>query len=93
MAAGKNPDPRTGVNYETLGRAVEQALVRDYVELLHNTKRQVWSSLVRGIFFGLGSVIGATLVVAVLLWFLHTLGGLPVVGEYLRGASQTIENK
>jgi hypothetical protein len=42
---------------------------------------------------GLGSVIGATLVVAVLIGVLHLLGGLPVIGQYLQGAGQTIEHK
>jgi hypothetical protein len=92
MAKSK-PDPRTGVDYEKLGRAVEEALVKDYVELLHNTKRQAWSSFVRGIFMGLGSVIGATVVVAILIWILHTLGGVPGVGQYLQGAGQTIQSR
>ncbi len=91
--AKKNPDPRTGVDYEKLGRAVEQALVQDYLDLLGNTKRQIWSAFVRGIFIGLGTVIGATLVVALLLWILHQLGGLPVIGEYLQGVGNTIKSK
>lgn len=91
--AKKNPDPHTGVDYEKLGRAVEQALVRDYIELVGNTKRQIWGAFVRGIFTGLGTVIGATLIVALLIWLLHQLGGLPVVGYYLQGVGQTIQQK
>jgi hypothetical protein len=93
MAKSKNPDPRTGVDYEKLGRAVESTLVRDYIDLLGSTRRQIWSSFVRGIFMGFGSVIGATVVVALVLWLLHTLGGLPVVGQYLQGAGETIQHK
>ena len=89
----KNPDPRTGVDYEKLGRAVEQALVQDYLDLLHNTKRQIWSAFVRGIFTGLGTVIGATLVVALVLWILHLLGGLPFIGHYLQGVGHAIQSK
>ncbi len=89
--AKKNPDPRTGVDYEKLGRAVEQALVRDFVEYMGTTRHLVWAAFVRGVFMGLGTVIGATLVVAVLLWALHLLGGLPFIGEYLQGASETIK--
>ena len=71
-------------SYEKVGRAVEQMLVKDYVEFLHSTKRQIWSSFVRGVFMGLGSVIGATVVVAVLLTILQFLGGMPLVGQYLK---------
>lgn len=87
----KNPDPRTGVDYEKLGRSVEEALVRDYVELLHNTKRQIWLAFVRGIFTGLGSVIGATVVVALLLWLLHALGGVLGIGSFFQSLSDTIK--
>jgi hypothetical protein len=81
------------VDHEKLGRAVEAAFIADYIDLLGNSRRQIWSSFVRGIFMGLGSVIGATLVVALLIWLLHTLGGLPGVGQYLQGAGQAIQGK
>lgn len=70
--------------YEKLGKAVEAALVKDYIELLHSTRRQIWSSFVRGIFMGLGTVIGATLVVALLLWVLTIFGTFPVIGDFFR---------
>lgn len=87
MATKSSPTPE---DYERLGRAIESALIDDYIDLLGNTRRQVRGAFVRGIFTGLGTVIGATLVVAFVVWVLHLLGGLPVVGEYLRGASETI---
>ncbi|HSX02416.1 MAG TPA: DUF5665 domain-containing protein [Candidatus Saccharimonadia bacterium] len=93
MRAKTEPASRSKVDHAQLGRAVEQVLVQDYIELLGSTRAQIWGSFVRGIFMGLGSVIGATLVVAVLIALLHVLGGLPVVGHYLQGAGQTIEHK
>ena len=93
FSKNQNPDPNTGVNYETLGRAVEEALVKDYIHLLHSTRRQIWSAFVRGIFTGLGTVIGATLVVAVLLAVLQFLGGAPIVGHYLRDIGTAIQSK
>ena len=89
----KNPDPKTGVDYEKLGRAMESVLVRDYIDLLGSTRRQIMSAFTRGIFMGLGTVIGATLVLSVLLWLLHLLGGLPIIGEYLQGAGQSLRTK
>ena len=93
MATKPGPSNRRVVDYAQLGRAVEQALITDYVEMLGSTRAQIWGSFVRGVFMGLGSVIGATLVVALLIAVLHGLGGLPVVGHYLQGAGQTIEHK
>ncbi len=84
----KNPSKS---DYKKLGKAVEAALIKDYIELLHSTKRQIWSSFLRGIFTGLGSVIGATLVVALLLWLLSAAGGVPIVGDFFRHLGDSIK--
>ena len=83
---------KSKVNYERLGKAVEDALVLDYIYILHSTKRQIWSSFMRGIFAGLGGVIGATVGVAVLVALLQLFGGAPVIGQFFRDIGQTIEN-
>jgi hypothetical protein len=80
----------TPAEYEKLGRALESALIDNYINWLGNTKRQIWQSLVRGIFTGLGTVIGATVVVALIVWVLH-LFGVPVIGHLLQNGSSTIK--
>lgn len=81
----------TPEEYEKLGRAVEAAIITDYMEMLRSTHKQIWSSFVRGLFAGLGGVIGATLVVAILVELLQLFGGTPVIGHYLTSVGQTIE--
>ncbi len=80
----------TAADYEKLGRSVESALIDDYINWLGNTKRQIWQSLVRGVFTGLGTVIGATVVVALVVWIMHILGGVPVIGEFLNATGSQI---
>ncbi len=80
------------VNYEQLGKSVESALITDYVMILHSTRRQIWSSFVRGVFGGLGGVIGATVGVAVLLALLQLFGGAPLIGHYFDSLRTTIES-
>ena len=82
---------KAGVNYEQLGKAVEDALILDYIYVLHSTKRQVWSAFVRGFFAGLGGVVGATLGVALLVGLLQVFGGAPFVGEFFRTLGHTIQ--
>lgn len=91
MLGRKNPDPRTGVDYEKLGRSVEEALLKDYVYLLKSTHRQIWSSFVRGLFFGFGSFLGATVLVALLLALLQFAGGAPLIGQYVQDIASQIE--
>jgi hypothetical protein len=92
MIDGRPETSKSHVNYEKLGKAVEDALILDYVYVLHSTKRQIWSSFVRGIFAGLGGVVGATVGVAVLVALLQLFGGAPVIGQYFQQIGHTIEN-
>lgn len=84
---------KTGVNYERLGKAVEDALILDYIYVLHSTRRQIWSSFIRGIFAGLGATIGATVGVAALVALLQIFGGIPAIGEVFKGLGQTIDSR
>lgn len=77
---------------QKLGKAVEMMLVKDYIELLGNTKRLIWSSLVRGVFVGFGTVIGATVMVGLLLWILSLLNDVPWVGKIFENLQQTIND-
>lgn len=86
-----NKTKPTAEDYEKLGRAVESAMITDYIDLLANTRRQIFSAFVRGIFTGFGTVLGATLLVTLLVWLLSTLGALPGVGEFFRGTSDAIQ--
>jgi hypothetical protein len=83
---------KSNVNYERLGKAVEDALILDYIYILHSTKRQVWSSFVRGVFAGIGGVLGATVGIALLVGILEVFGGAPVIGKYVQGLTNTIEH-
>lgn len=48
-------------------------------------------NFVRGIFFGLGSVLGGTVVIALLAWILHFFVQLPLIGDPARDVQQTIQ--
>lgn len=87
MLAPKHSDK---VDHAKLGKRVEEALLADYIYILGSTKRQVWGSLMRGFFAGLGGVIGATLGVALLLAILAYLGTAPIIGEYIRDIADAI---
>jgi hypothetical protein len=87
------PKPKvgpSGVDYEKLGKTIEQVMVKDYIHFIGSTRQQIWGSFVRGVFAGFGGVIGASLVVALFIFILQYLGGVPVVGHYFHNISQTI---
>lgn len=63
-----------------------RAILEDLFYDFHRSRRQVYlMNFFRGIFFGVGSVIGGTLVVALVLWLLSLLTDIPGgVGDFIK---------
>lgn len=50
-----------------------------------------WMNLIRGIWFGFGSVVGGTIVVALLLWALSFFNEMPFVGNYVQAVQNSVQ--
>ncbi len=57
--------------------------VEDFHSYLQSPWRLIWLNFVGGIFRGLGTAIGATVVFAILLWILASLVDVPLIGDYV----------
>ena len=53
-----------------------------FVRLFNSTPRMLWFQFLRGLAFGLGSVMGATLVVSLLISLLSQIEFIPIIGEW-----------
>lgn len=69
-------------------RAVLEDLFYDF----HKSRKQIYSmNFFRGIFFGVGSVLGGTLVVALVLWLLSWLTDIPGgFGDFIQYIVDTV---
>ena len=55
-----------------------RAILEDLFYDFHSSRREVYAmNFVRGIFFGVGSVIGGTVVVALVVWLLSLFTDIP----------------
>lgn len=55
-----------------------KAILEDLFYDFHKSRRQVYfMNFTRGIFFGVGSVLGGTVVIAIVLWILNLLVDVP----------------
>ena len=68
-------------------RGARQAILEDLFYDFHKSRKQVFlMNFLRGIFFGLGSALGATLLVAILIWVLGQFGNVfPPIADFVNG--------
>lgn len=50
-------------------------------------------NFLRGIVVGAGTVIGATVVIAIVLWVLSIFDTVPLIGPFIDSARQTLEQR
>ena len=70
-----------------------KALLEELFYDFHQNRRQVyWMNFVRGIFFGFGSLLGGTIVVAIVVWVLGQVTGFfPPLQDAVDSLSTSIE--
>ena len=73
---------------EDVAKALEILFAAGYVD----RKRLYFENFVRGIFFSLGTIIGATLAISLLIWLLSLIGHVPLVGPIVNETKQTIQD-
>jgi len=89
---GKVAKAQTKVKKEAeLGarRAVLEDLFYDF----HTSRAQIYKmNFIRGIFLGFGTVIGGTLVVALIVWILTLLVDIPGgIGDFIQNIVDTVQ--
>ena len=77
----------SAADYEKIGRSIESVVIHGH----YSTKRLFVFNILRGMFFGLGSVIGATIVVLILVWLVNVFGDVPFIGDFFQSAENTIQ--
>lgn len=77
----------TAKQYEELGRIVASVYETGYL----NKAQSYRNAFIKGVVGGFGGVVGATVVVALLLWVLSFFGEVPLVGDFSDKLQQTIK--
>lgn len=73
-------------------RGARQSLIEDLFYDFHRSRVQIyWMNFVRGIFFGLGSVLGGTVLIALLIWLLSFAVEWPWVGDAVEQVQDSLQ--
>ena len=72
-----------------------KAILEDLFFDFHKSRHQVyWVNFVRGIFFGLGSALGATLLIAILIWILGQFADIfPLLADFINHLIETMQRR
>jgi hypothetical protein len=76
-----------------LRREISHLNGHSFVRRLNSPFRQMMSNLLRGLLFGLGSVLGGTVVVAFLVYLLAHVDFIPIVGEWAARITDIIQTR
>ncbi len=85
----KSQKSKTQPDYEQLGRMLENIYDSGFID----KNRAYKMSFMKGVVAGFGGVIGATVVVALLLWLLTFFDQVPLVGPLTEQVQNTVETK
>ena len=67
---------------EKIRTALDTLNEHKFVRLFNSTPKMLWLQFLRGLTFGLGSVLGATIVVSILISLLAQIEFVPIIGEW-----------
>ena len=75
-------DSETKATLEKLTKEVETLNQHRCIRVQNSVWRMMLYQLSRGLAFGLGSVLGATIVVSIVAWFISQIEFIPLIGEW-----------
>lgn len=84
---------RLAAEIKLLRELLEKLRLQSYIQALLNTRRIMLMSFISGIMSGLGTVIGATLVLALLLYILGQLEVVPLIGNFIARIVNIVRQK
>ncbi len=74
-------------------RGARHQLIEELFYDFNSNRLQVyWMNFNRGLFFGFGTILGGTVLIAFLIWLLGQFVGFPYVGDYFRNIIETIQH-
>lgn len=61
-----------------------------FIQYVSSPWRIIWVNFLAGVFRGLGALIGASIVLALIIWVLALLVDVPLVGQYAEEVKATV---
>lgn len=73
----------------------ERSLLEELFQDMYAERRKIYQiNFIRGLFFGLGSVLGGTILIALLVWILTQLGAVvPFLSDFIQDILDALSSR
>lgn len=72
-------------------KGAQKTMLEELFNDFYIRRKQVYKmNFVRGIFFGLGSALGGTIVIALIIWLISLFTNFPLVGQYFEQTKDSL---
>ena len=85
----KKKTKSTKISYEELGKMLQNIYDTGYIDRNQSYKM----SFIKGLLSGFGGVLGATILVAILLWILSLFSNLPLIDKLSENFTKTLQSQ
>ncbi len=86
-------DRRSILKKKRQNENAEEAMIEEAYNDLYRKRGRIYKvNFFRGIFFGAGSALGGTIVIAMLVWILSWFVNFPLIGQYFENAKNSIQH-
>ena len=91
----KRPNKITKAVVEANETGARRAILEDLFYDFHRSRRQVYTmNFFRGLFFGFGSVLGATVLITLSIWVLTRFGDIfPPLADFINRLTETMQTR
>ncbi len=79
------------LSLKKIERALAHVNSHKLMEIYNSIPKLLFYQFMKGIVFGLGSVLGATIVVSILVYLLSQIEFVPIIGEWVKHISEEIQ--
>lgn len=73
-------------------KGAQETMMEEIFHDMYRERGRIYKvNFFRGIFFGIGSAIGGTIVIALIVWLLSLFVNFPVIGDFFKNTRNSIE--
>ena len=74
-----------------LAKEIHHLKDMEFIKILKHPGRLMWLSFIKGAFVGFGSILGASILLAIFAFIMTQISTVPLIGDYIKDIQQKIE--